>query len=586
MNVIARLGPGASESQADAAMPSLAASLTRDYPSMPRTLAIDAVPLAGMVSDNARQVLFLLLGAVGCLLLIALANVTNLLLVRSASRLNDMAVRTSLGATRWHVVRFMLIESCVLSFGGAFIGLLLTTWTIGIVPTLDLGALPPTARVQIDLMELAGAAALAVAGGLTMGLLPALRISRQAQATQHTPDGARVIDGGGAIRSGIVVLEVALAIVLLVGGGLLARSFWRLMHVEAGFDASRTLTASIAMPATRYPSPERLRAFVDTLLADVRTLPGVERAAFVNRLPLGGGNVLVGVEVAGRPGEPITVDRRVMTDDYFETLGIRLAEGRTFGPQDRADSPERVAIVNAAAARRFWPDGQSLGRQLRLMLQGGPGPWLTVVGVSGDIRHHGLDKPAEAEVYVPFNQAGVNSGVLLVRSGVDPTSLGRAVAERLRRIDPELPLDHIQPMSAVVDRSIATPRLRTLIFNGLGALALLLAATGLFGVLSYLVTIRTRDIGVRIALGAEPRHLFRLVVGGGLKLTAIGAVAGLLASLAAARGLTSVLFGVSPYDPAAFAGASAVLMVVTVMATLLPLRRALALDPVRALRGD
>jgi putative ABC transport system permease protein len=316
-------------------------------------------------------------------------------------------------------------------------------------------------------------------------------------------------------------------------------------------------------------------------------LPGVERAALVNRLPFGGSNALMEVELAGKPqpdGKTVLVDRRVVSPGYFDAMGIPILDGTTFGVEHRADSEDRVALLNAAMAARFWPGESALGQRVRLMLRGGPGPWLRVVGVVGDVRHHGLDQAPQPEVYVPYSQAPVESFALVLRTSRKPGSLASAMREEIQRISPDLPVDPLAPAADTIRASVAEPRLRTSLLNTFAAMALALAAMGVYGVLSLSVAKRTREIGIRIALGAKRGAIVRLVVGRGLTLVAGGAAAGILISVVVSRQLERLLFGVGPTDPLTFAGVAGLLLITGIAAAYFPARRAVCLDPVQALR--
>jgi putative ABC transport system permease protein len=382
-----------------------------------------------------------------------------------------------------------------------------------------------------------------------------------------------------------VLGEVALALVLLVSAGLLGRSFWNLSAVDPGFRTTQLLANGVAMPGTRYPTPESRRAFVARALGSLDALPGVARTAAVNRLPFGGGNVTVGVELEGQPQPdgPVSMDRRVVTPNYFQTLGIPMLAGRTFGTEDRADAADRVVAINHAVARQFWPTADPIGHRLRLILRDGPGPWLRIVGVVGDVRHHGLGQPAQPEVYVPYEQAAVESMVLLAQSLGDPRQLLEPVRQSLQAIDPLMPIRQEIP-AELVRASVAEPRLRALLFNGFALAALLLSSLGIYGVVSYSVAERTREIGVRVALGATRGAVLALVLRGGLRTVMLGIACGLAGSVLVTHALRGLLFGVPALDPVTFAGVTLALLLVAVFAMLVPARRAMRMDPIRALR--
>jgi predicted permease len=542
--------------------------------------------LAALVSEPVRRPLFALMAAVLVLLLIASANVANLMLARSASQAGELAVRAALGASSARLMQQMVAESLVLTGAGTALGILIASLAISIVPALALGDLPPSATIQMN----GRAAAIGGVAGLIVAVLVALVTSVQSSRAAFSTirSGSRTVEGGGqGMRAALVFAEVALALVLLVSAGLLARSFWSLSRVDVGFHTERLLASGVALPDTRYASPESRRAFVAAALERIEALPGVARAAAVNRLPLGGGNVFVGVEIEGQPQREgaVSMDRRVVTEDYFTTLGIPLRSGRAFVAADRADSTDRVVIVNEAVIRRFWPDGNALDRRLRLMLNSGPGPWLRIVGVVGDVRHHGLDQAAQPEVYVPYVQAAVESMVFLAQTHVEPLQLAEPVRLALQELDPLLPVRQETP-KGLLDASIAEPRLRALLFNGFGLAALLLSALGIYGVVAHAVERRTREIGVRMALGASRANILRLVLRNGLRLVIAGMASGLVVAAVVTRALRGLLFGVPALDPVTFAGVTGLLLLVAVLAILIPALRAVRLDPTTALKTD
>lgn len=584
MNVIGRLRTGVSPAQAQAEIDAVAAVLAREHPQLADGGPVRVLPLRELVSRDVRQPLLLLFGAVGGLLLIACANVGNLLLARSAGRTGDLAVRVSLGASRARLVRQMLLESFVLSSAGALLGLGLAWLCLLVFPALGLEQLPPSARLEIDAFAAAFAAGCGVLTALLTGVVPALQATRRAPHLLLKEGGRTTTSRGLRARQTLVVSEVALSLILLVMAGLLARSFWTLAHVDAGIRAERVLAGGVALPASRYATAESKLRFVEDALTRLQATGGVERAALVNRLPFGGSNVLVGVELEGQPPatNPPTVDRRVVSSDYFATMDIPVLAGRSFASEDRA-TDAGVAIVNAAAAQRYWENGQALGRRVRLMLRGGPGPWLRIVGIVGDVRHHGLDRPAEPEIYVPYAQAPVESFVLLLRTARDPMTLAPVLRATVQALDPDLPLQNTGVAADAIAASIAEPKTRALLFNAFAVIALLLAAIGVYGVSAYTVASRRRDIGIRLAFGAQRREIFQLVVREGMTLVAIGTCIGVLGSVALTRLLRAQLFGISATDPLTFAGVTAILVLVALVAHAVPARRAMRLDPIQAL---
>ncbi len=587
MNVVGRLAPSASPDAANAELATVGRALARDYPATGRWTTLRADSLYDVVTAGLSRVVLLLFGAAAFLLLVACANIANLTLARASARRHELALRASLGATRRRLVRQLLVESLVLALAGGAAGLLVAWWALSAVPALGLEGLPASAIVRVDLRVAVFAAALAGVVAVAFGLAPALQASRPAPAALLR-DGGRAVTGRNRLRDGLAAAEIALSLVLLAGGALLAKSFWQLTRVDPGFHSAGLVAAPVDLTGRQLPDGAARLTMVDRLLARLDATPGVSRAAAVNRIPLGGSFVFVGVEIEGRPetaSAPIPVDRLVATTGYFPAMGVPIAAGRDFGIEDRAAGAARVAIVNETAARRLWPDG-AVGRRLRLALRGGPGPWLTIVGVAGDVHHHGLDQAVEPQVYVPYAQSPVESVVLLARTGGAARAVIPAVKEAIWSVDRDMALDTVRTLDQIVSASVASPRFRMLLVGGFALLAVLLAALGIYGVVSYSVALRTRDIGLRMALGAQPREVLALVAAEGLRLAAWGVGAGLVASLAVTRLLSGFLFEVSPTDPLAIGAVTLLLAAIALAATLIPARRATRVDPVIALRAE
>jgi len=586
MNVVGRLKPGVPVGEADAEIHTVGRALAED--DQQDWTGVTAVPLGDVVTRGSRRTVLTMFGAAAFLLLIACANVANLQLARAAARRHEIAVRASLGASRRQVIAGLLVESGLLATAGCAAGLALAWWALAAVPALGLRGLPPSAVIVVGWRAAGFSALLAAVTTMAFGLSPALGATRDAPGALLR-DGLRTTGRPGRLRGSLAAAEVALALALLAGAGLLARSFWRLTHVDPGFDVAGLAGAPVGIDSTRFPDGAERQAFLDQVLERIAGLSAVTRVAAVNRSPLSGSNVLVGVELADRPETataPITMDRRVVTPGYFATMRVPLQAGRDFGAVDAPDSNLRAAIVNEAVARRYWSDGDALGRRLRLMLRSGPGPWLTVVGVVGDLRYHGLDQPVADEIYVPYSQAPVESMVVLARAAGDARAAVTAIKAQIWAIDRDLPLDGAGPMADAVDASVAGPRFRMLLLNGFAALALLLAAIGVYGVIAYSVSQRTRDIGVRLALGAQGRDVVRMIVLEGLRFAAWGVAAGLATAVVLGRLLSGLLFGVEPTDPVTFAAVTALLVATVVVACYVPARRATRVDPIEVLRAE
>jgi putative ABC transport system permease protein len=426
----------------------------------------------------------------------------------------------------------------------------------------------------------------AIFAGVLFGLAPALEGSRAvpSDALRH---GVRAGEGGRRLRQALVAAEIALAFVLLVGAGLLIRSFWRLSSVNPGFRTESVAAAPAGLPAARYPTFASRLQFFDRLLTSVRVLPGVQSAALVNRLPLGGAaNNAVDIQIEGRAPDAgaMSVDRRVGSSGYFETLGIPLIDGRVFNERD-GPRAQPVAVINLSMARRYWGTGNPLGSRVRIQLLSGPGPWMTIVGVVGDVRHHGLAAEVRPEVWVPYAQAPVSGVTLVVRTSVEAATILDPLRRTIQNQDPELPVSPVT-LQTVVEQSVQGPRSRTGLLSAFAGLALLLATIGIAGVVAYTVSRMLRDIGVRMALGASRRDILRLVLVQGLAPAVLGLAIGTAGALVGTRALTSMLFEVGPADPATFVSIGAGLLFTAFLACLVPAWRATRVDPVSVLRVD
>ncbi len=586
LQVIGRLQPGVAWEQTAKDAAGVAKQMEQENPDSQTGLGATVLPLEEQVVGEARPALLLLLGAVGCVLLIACANVANLLLARGASRGREVAVRAALGAGRARLVRQFLAESLMLSFLGAVAGLLLASWGVDLIRGIGGAYLPRAEEIAINPRILGFTLVVSALIGVAFGLLPALQLSG-VHLNDALQEGGRSVAGksSGRQRKVLTVVEVALALLLMTGTGLLARSFARLLGVDPGFQVRNVLTLQIGLPQNKYPQPPQQVAFYKQLFDRLGALPGVESAGGTTRLPLREG-VSTYVEVEGRPkppGELPEVEFRRASNDYFRAMGIPVLEGRAFTDRDTADLP-MVSLVNQTAARRLWGGESPVGK--RIKVSSATQPWTTVVGVVGDVRHFGLDREVRPEMYISFLQGPPNSPLLALRTAGDPAAMAATVRAELRRLEPELVMYNVAPLEELLAGSMASRR-HTLGLIGLFALvSLALAAVGIYGVLAYGVTQRLREMAVRMALGARPADVLRLVVGEGMSMVLTGAVLGLVASVALARFLTGLLYGVSPLDLSSYAAAVVLLMLVALLACYLPARRATRVDPVTALRHE
>jgi predicted permease len=588
LSVVGRLAPGVTIEQGRTALAGIAKRLEREYPATNARVRSDLVSLTEDLVGSARRALYVFMGAVGLVLLVACANVANLLLARAATREREVTLRAALGAPRRRIFRQLLIESVVLALAGGGVGVLLAALGVRALKASQVAAIPRIESVHVDGAVLAFALGVSVVTGILFGVAPALRLTGVGmQGTLRA--GARSligVAGSRRTRDALVLAEVALAVVLLVGSGLLLRSFSRLLDVAPGFDAERVLTAQVALPRIRYANDTSVRTMWTNVLARVRAIPGVHSAAITSSVPFAG----VGywsVQVQGRapskPGEGGMQDAQpyLVSDDYFRAMGIRLVRGRVIESRDAADAPP-VAVVNEEMVRRFWPNGDPVGA--RISVDGTT--WATVIGIVRDTRQEELGGKPYAQLYFPAVQAPSRQSYLVVRAAGDPAALTGAVRTAVGALDPELPVFDVQTMGERLARNVARPRMTAMLVSVFGVVALALAAIGIYGVISYSVTERTRELGVRMALGAGATDVVRLVVRQGTAPVVVGLAVGLVVAWASSRVLASLLFGIGTSDPVTFALATLFLGAVALLAAYLPARRATRVDPLAALRAE
>jgi predicted permease len=591
LRVFGRLRPGATVEKAQAEMDVIGARLASAWPESNAAVGVTVEALQEPVVSRVRPALLVLAGAVAFVLLIACANVTSLLLAHGLAREKEAAIRAALGASRARLVRQGLFDSVALSMAGGICGLALARLGISTLSGLGPVSLPRIEEIAVDGRVAAFALALSLVTGIVAGLVPALRSSRPA-LVPSLKQGERLASGRGRHRLHdlLVIGEFAMALVLLVGAGLLVKSFLRLQRPDTGFRSERLLTVTLSLSGSTRAEGERRPGFLAELTEQVRALPGVESAAFVNHVPIGGDTWGTGFSVEGRPApEPAHVPRAVMrtaTPGYLDAMGIPLLRGRAIGPGDAARS-EPVVLVNQAFARRFWPDGNPLGARVRLGGFSAQEPWRTVVGVFGDARQSNPIEPVEPEILFPYAQdpvAWYKGTTLVVRSRSDPRALAETVTGRVRAEAPELPVTRVRTMPELLSEAVAQDRLGALFMGLLSAVALALAVGGIYGVMAYAVGRRGHEIGVRMALGARASEVQGMVLRDGLRLGTAGAALGLAGAFALSRVLRGLLHDVSPTDPSTFAGAGLLLLAVAALASFLPARRAARLDPAAILR--
>ena len=596
LGVIARLAPGATIAQADAELRPMAQRLAAEVPEIPLAqdnFSMSATGLREAMIGDVQQPLAVLLGAVGFVLLIACANVANLLLARASMRETEMAVRTALGAGRGRLTRQLLTESVVLGVLGGCIGLLLALWGSAALVRLQ-PDVPRLAEVRVDGAVVLFTFAIALFASLVFGAAPALQAARQDpfDALREGGRGPMASRRTHRMRSALVVAELALAVLLLTGAGLLIRSFAHLLDQDPGFRPENVLTFRVQLPSDAYPDDERRQVFFASLLDQLRALPGMRDAAAVSYTPLVNTVFRIGFEIDGGPervpGTEQVLDVRVVTPDYFRTLAIPVARGRAIEATDR-DGTLPVALLNEAAVRRYFPNEDPIGRTIRLGWGRGPGQEDTpgtVVGIAGDVRLRNLREDAPPTIYLAHAQVAVSGMSVVARAQGEPAALTAAIRETLLALDPNLPLDRVTTMDGVIAESVAQPRFYMLLLVLFAAVALALAAIGIFGVMSFIVAQRKREIGIRMALGAREASVLRLVLGRSLGLIAAGIGIGLIAALGLTNLLRSLLFGVTPLDPLVLAATATLLALTALAASWLPARRAARLDPLVALRTE
>ncbi|HVG21442.1 MAG TPA: ABC transporter permease [Blastocatellia bacterium] len=586
-----RLKPGVSIAQAHSEMENTDRWLEQQYPEENKNRRTELIPLHERVVGSTRPALLILFGAVGLVLLIACANFANLLLARAAARQQEIVIRAALGAARRRLVRQMVTESVLLSaLGGAF-GLVLATWGIDLLVALKPANLPRLSAIGIDLWVLAFTFGVSILTGILFGLAPALSASHL-DVNEVLKEGGRGGTGGGAshlLRRLLVISEIALALVLLIGAGLLIKGLWLLRSVDPGFRAENILTMRVELPESRYKEIPKQTAFRQGLIDGLSSLPGVE-ASMISELPLSGDQLTHNFIIEGRPplvvGEEPELMTRTVGGDYFRVMSIPLLQGRDFTAQDRGDTPA-VGLVNESFAREYFPGENPIGA--RISWARGPRQWMTIIGVVGDVKHSGLNQPEEPAFYSSYaqlNQPWKRWMYLAVRSSMDTSTLTNEVKKQIWAIDKLIPVTRVQTMTQVMAASIAGQQFNMTLMGIFAGVALALAAVGIYGVTSYSVTQRTREIGIRMALGAQGRDVLKLILRQGAALAGTGVAIGLAAAVALTRLMSSLLYGVSATDPLTFAVISLLLTGVALGACFVPARRATKVDPGVALRHE
>jgi putative ABC transport system permease protein len=588
---IGRLKPGVSLTQAQAEMDTVGARLAKEFPAQDSGFTIRIEPYRQVVVGNVKSALLILLGAVGLLLLIACANIANLLLSRGTSRAREIAVRMALGAVRARIVRQLLTESALLGLLGGFAGVLLAASSVW-----SLRPFLPSEVIQISPIHVGGpvlafALLLSLAAVLAFGLAPALLATPSNLQTNFKEGGDRTGQRGGQhVRSFLAIAEISLAMVLLVAGGLLVRSFALVTSVNPGFDPTNVIEAEVSLPQFQYSTSQQWTTFSNELLARLHAQPGLRDSALAAPLPMDRqGQANLGFSIVGNPplppGKSNTADYTTVSPDYFRVMRIPLLRGRFFSVQDSPSNPN-VAIISETLARRYFPNQDPLGRQMRFGFPPNSNVPREIVGVVGDLRDVALSRKPGPMMYVPFAQAPLYGGEVVVRSSSRASSVAAGIRQTVRSIDRDLPVTDVESFPEAVGASVAQERFRTLLMSSFSGIALILATVGIFGVISYSASQRTHEIGIRIALGAQQRNVLRLILGEGTKLALLGLGAGAAAALPLTHLMAGLLYGVSATDPLTFGAVGIVLLGVAVTACYIPARRAMRVDPMVALRHE
>ena len=597
-NVIARLKPGVTLEQSRAEMSTISDRLAQQYPKDDKGWGATAIPLRQDMVGDVRSPLLILLGAVAFVLLIACANIANLVLARTLSRRKEVAIRAALGASRRRLLQQVLAETVLLALSGGALGLVFAHYGIVFIVKFMGMQLPRANTIGLDGWVLAFTLGISLLTGLAAGLLPALRLTGGDfnEALKQGMGRTSADSGGSRTRGALVVAEVALSLMLLVGAGLLIRSLWMLRSVYPGFDANHVITMDLSVSSKKFSSPQPMVSFFQGVLDRVKALPGVQSAGFVDALPLSGGGSHQPVQIEGQPVLPMAdqpeVDVRLMSPDYLRAMRIPLVSGRYFDDSDEAGRPATV-LISQSMAKQFWPHDDPIGKQLTLYFF--PDSVRTIVGVVGDVKDDGLNQTRSASMlYMPLAQLTNPRGdvwhsfgmTMAVRTQTAPSSVASAIGNLVHQVDPDVPLLNVKTMEDTVDDSLLQQRFTMFLLVGFAALALLLAAVGIYSVLSYMVRRRVREIGIRLALGAQLSDVLRMIVAEGMKPTLLGVAIGLAGALALGRVMASVVYGVSARDMMTFASVAVLMTGIGLLASALPAYRATRVDPMKTLRDE
>jgi putative ABC transport system permease protein len=585
---IGRLKPGVTIDQARAEMTTIESRLEKQYPDSNTGIGISLIPTQEQTVKEIRPALLVLFGAVAFLLLIACANIANLLLARAASRKKEIAIRTALGASRRRVLRLLLTESLMLSLVGGGIGFLLALWGADALMALEPDNIPRLHEVGVDTSVFLFTLAVSIVTGIVFGLIPGMRAARPDlnEALKEGSRGSMGSAGSKRTRSVLVALEVALSLVLLVGAGLMIKSFIRLQQTNLGFNPENVLTVNLTLPESRYPEERQQASFFEVALSRLQSVSGVQSVGATTSLPLtlslNGSDFRIEGHPDPEPGKELIINMSSVSPGYFHTLGVPIMKGRDFSDRDNKDAPE-AAIINNDLARTYFPNEDPIGKRMKFT---DAESWISIVGVTGDVKQLGQDIGVKPEIYFPYLQVPAASMSVVVRTANGPLSLTGAVKTQIQIIDKDLPIDDVKTMQQLLANSNSGRRFNLILLTGFALVALVLAMVGIYGVMSYTVAQRTHEIGIRVAVGAQSRDVFRMVIGQGMVLALVGVAFGLAGAFALTRLMTSMLFGVEPTDPATFISIAVLLTGVALLACYIPGRRATKVDPLVALRYE
>jgi putative ABC transport system permease protein len=584
---LGRIKPGISSAEAKNELAAIFSRIQQQHPNEDAGHSVTLTPLHERLTGDLKPALFVLLGAVIFVLLIACANVANLQWTRTASRGRELAIRVALGASRWRVVRQSLVESLLLSLIGGALGFLLAIWLITWLLLHLPQGFPRASEIHVDAAVFSFTFVISLLTGLIFGLAPAIKAGRTDVNEALKTGGKGSIKSGNRLRRGLVVVEVALSLMLVIGAGLLLKSFWLLTRVNPGFEADHLLTIHVSLPEQKYSEPTQVIEFFRKVPERLATLPGVKAVSAVSRLPISGGDPSGDLTIDGRTfatGEAPGVSFRRILPNYFRAMGIPLLQGREFDDRDTGGKPD-VVIINQKMAQRYWPSGDAIGKRIKI----GPPetePWLTIVGVVGNVNHTGLDVEPELATFEPHAKRPWSDMTLLVRTSIEPLSLAGAVQRELKGAEKEILIEEVVTMDRRLDLSVAPQRLNVVLLATFAFIALVLATAGIYGVMAHTVVQRTQEIGVRMALGAQVRDVLKMILQSGMSLALLGIAIGLAGAFGLTRLMTKLLFGVTPTDAVTFAGVATILFVVALLACYLPARRATKVDPLIALRYE